>query len=74
VSGAITDRHLVLDSKADAAAGQALIAVACKGDEFVPYDRAQHTYLTRLSTCTECRVVHAAWVELFKADLDRRSA
>lgn len=64
-------RHLVLDSKPAPESPDVVIAVACKGEEFMPYDRTQHTYLTALSTCAECRVVHAAWVELFKADLER---
>lgn len=59
------DRHLVLSG-----AGAGLVVVACAQPAVaVPYDRTQHTYLTMLTTCTACRMVHDAWQVAFVASL-----
>jgi hypothetical protein len=62
-------RHLVLGGTVEEAAA-GLVAIACAQPAVaVPYDRAQHTYLTKLTTCTDCLAVHAAWLIAFVADL-----
>ncbi len=63
-------RHLVLGGTTEEAAA-GLVTIACAQPAVaVAYDPAQHTYLTRLATCAECRAVHAAWNVAFVASLD----
>jgi hypothetical protein len=65
------ERHLVLDSTGGTPE-PGLVALACAcAAEPTPYDVNQHTYLTALTTCPQCLVVHAAWHVVFVASLDQ---
>lgn len=65
------DRHLVLGDVTDGEAAAGLVSIACaQPAAAVPYDRAQHTYLTKLTTCTDCLAVHAAWQPVFAASFN----
>lgn len=61
-------RHLVLDSRVTDD-NRHEVKPGCAVTGFVRYDRSQHTYLTKLSTCDACLAAHAAWHAVFVASL-----
>lgn len=63
-------RHLVLGDVTDDEAAAGMVSIACmQPSTAVPYDRTQHTYLTKSTTCTDCLAVHTAWQVAFAASL-----
>lgn len=56
----MTERHLISDLRCSSPV-EGTVAVFCGGSkDFTPMDRAQHTFLRAMATCSACLASHEA--------------
>ncbi len=63
-------RCLVLQSDPEAAARREVHVLLACSSGYRPYDRAEHTYAARTTTCPECLAVQAARCAVLDAEAE----